>query len=77
MKTNSISVGLTTAVLGKLFCSMNIAEQDRVVLQTYIIETFLAPEPAEALSWHRVSPEGLAMLRSAVRSGAKGCEIFI
>ncbi len=56
---------------------MNIADQDRVVLQTDIIETFLAPEPAEAFSWHRVSPEGLAMLRSAVRSGAKGCEIFI
>lgn len=76
MKKNSIIAVLTAASLTLLHSPLSAANQDRVVLQTDVVETLLVPETAEALSWQRVFPEELAMPRGAVRAGAKGCAIF-
>ncbi|MDM7859090.1 energy transducer TonB [Alteromonas sp. ASW11-36] len=76
MKKNSIIAALFVATAGLLLSPLSGANQDRVVLQTDVIETLLVPETADALSWQRVFPEQLSMPRGAVRAGAKGCAIF-
>lgn len=76
MNKSSIIAVFTATSLASFYSPVSEANQDRVVLQTDVVETLLVPETADALSWQRISPEDLAMPRGAVRAGAKGCAIF-
>jgi len=76
MKNIIVRLTMSLMVCSALFSSVVLANSDRLVLQTDVIETLLVPESSDSLSWKRVSPEVLSMPRKIERAGAKGCGIF-
>lgn len=76
MKNTVVRLIMSALVCTMLVSNAALANSDKVVLQTDVIETLLVPTSSEALSWVRVSPEALSMPRKIERAGAKGCGIF-
>lgn len=59
-----------------VLCSPAVMAQERLLLQTDVVETILVPQSLDKLSWTRVAPLELEMPRGVERAGAKGCAIF-